>query len=432
MYDNVQKRLISGDFDCDLKKIYETDDDVLRQRARYADLLKDFGVIFGDADENENIRFFSAPGRTEIGGNHTDHNNGQVIVAAVNIDTIAAAAKNTENIIRIKSKKYPNMDKIDLSDLRINDKETGHSASLIRGICARFTALGYKVGGFNAVTTSNVLRASGLSSSAAFEVLVSSILNYLFNEGKISPVEIAKISQYAENVYYGKPCGLMDQMASSLGGFTKINFRDTSSPIVSPVDFDFASCGHALCIVDTKGDHSDLSDEYAAIKNEMAAVAKKIGAPNLGNADEAELHNNIASLKEQLGERAILRALHFFGECKRVDRQVAALEKGDFETFKKEVIESGNSSYMYNQNVYSSKNITSQPVSLALAISEMVLAGKGAWRVHGGGFAGTIQAFVPVAMLEEYKGEIEKIFGTGSCLILNIRKAGGTELGVRS
>lgn len=420
-----KKKIIDGQFDKALRELYVTDRAVEVQRGRYASLLDDFDKHY---EGGGGIRFFSAPGRTEVGGNHTDHNHGKVLAAAINLDIIAAVSQNNENIIRLKSKKYRNMDVVDLADLNCQKSETGTSAALIRGTCAKFRDLGYKVGGFDAVTVSDVLRGSGLSSSAAFEVLIGTILNYLYNEGKISPVEIAKVAQYAENEYYGKPCGLMDQMASSVGGFVTIDFKVEGEPEITPLDFDFKSCGHALCIVDTRASHADLSDDYGAIRNEMNQVAAFFGKDVLRFVDEDEFYGNIGSVKEKTGERAALRAIHFFADNKRVDREVEALRNNDFDDFKRNIIESGYSSYMYNQNIYTNSEPEKQPVSLALAVSERVLKGRGAWRVHGGGFAGTIQAFVPLDMLNTYRDAMGNLFGRGACHVLDIRVKGGTEV----
>lgn len=420
-----RQEIEAGRFDAALKKIYGSQGEVLLQRGRYMDLLQDFDRYY---DAKRDVRFFSAPGRTEVGGNHTDHNCGKVLAAAINLDVVGAAAKNSENIIRVKSKKYKNMDVVDLSVLDALPEEAEHSSALIRGTCAKFRALGYNIGGFDAVTVSDVLRGSGLSSSAAFEVLIGTILNYLYNDGTISAVEIAQIAQYSENEYYKKPCGLMDQMASSVGGFVTIDFKDNANPVITPVEFDFNACGHALCIVDTRADHADLSEDYAAIRYEMNAVAGEFGQKVLRFVDEAAFYQNLGVVKQKTGERAVLRAMHFFEDNKRVDREVDALRRGDFEAFKQNIIESGYSSYMYNQNVYTTKKPANQPVALALALSEQVLKGKGAWRVHGGGFAGTIQAFVPQELLDTYRSAMESLFGEGACHVLQIRAFGGTEV----
>lgn len=397
------------------------------QYERFLDVLSDFGEYF-DKNEEREVSLFSAPGRSEVCGNHTDHNHGRVLAAGISLDAIAVASPNDTGVVSIKSKGYP-MDVISCDELEVDEKNFGKSSELIRGILSRFKQLGYNIGGFDATTASKVLSGSGLSSSAAFEVLVCTILNHLYNDGKINPVEIAQISQYAENVYFGKPCGLLDQMACSVGGFVTIDFNDPSKPIIKKVDFDFASCGHSLCIVDTKGDHSDLTDEYAAVRAEMEAVAAFFGKKVLRELDKQTVIENAADIRAAVSDRAVLRAIHFFNDDERVVKEVEALENGDFEQFKKLTIESGRSSYMYNQNVYACSAPLSQPLSLALAVSEELLKGKGAWRVHGGGFAGTIQAFVPNEMLDEYKNTMNSIFGDDACYVLSIRPMGGAKLG---
>lgn len=420
----LKNEIKDGGFDSRFKRVYVTDEAVKEQRDRYISLAEDFASLFG---EDKNIRFFSAPGRTEVGGNHTDHNHGRVLAAGINLDAIAAAAKNDENIVRVKSRGY-NMDVVDITDLSIVDSEKGHSPALVRGMCAGFKKYGYEIGGFDAATMSSVLSGSGLSSSAAYEVLVGTMLNFLYNDGKVDAVTIAKIAQYAENVYFDKPCGLMDQTACSVGGFVTIDFNDPAEPLINEVKFDFASCGHSLCIVDTKGSHSDLTDDYAAIRSEMESVAEFFGKKVLREVDEAEFKKNISAIREKVGDRAVLRAIHFFADNERVLKEVDALKKGDFETFKSYILESGASSYMYNQNVFSPKKPSAQPVSLALALSESILKDKGAWRVHGGGFAGTIQAFVPNEILSDYKNAMESVFGEDSCYVLIIRPVGGVEI----
>ncbi len=416
----LKAKLGTSEYDAALTRIYKAED-VEAQKARYIRIAESFEEFYGSGRE---VCVFSAPGRTEVGGNHTDHNHGKVLAASVNLDAVAVAAVNDENIVRVKSEGYK-MDVADLSDLGVMPNERGRSASLVRGVCAGFKNRGYKIGGFDAATASNVLSGSGLSSSAAFEVLLGTMLNHLYNDGKVSAVEIAQIAQFAENEYFGKPCGLMDQMACSVGGFVQIDFKDPSVPVINKVDFDFASCNHALCIVDTGGNHADLTDEYAAVRGEMETAASKLGKSVLRDVDRAEFEKNIAVIRDSAGDRAVLRALHFFNENERVDKQAAALAKGDFEEFKSLIIESGFSSYMYNQNVYTCKAPSSQPVSLALAMCQDILKGKGAWRVHGGGFAGTIQAFVPAETLDEFKSKICAVFGEKSCYVLNIRPEGG-------
>ena len=418
----LRNEITSGAFDDRLARLYGAETE--KARARFLHITHLFEDKFGDRD---NIRFFSAPGRTEVCGNHTDHNHGQVLAAAINLDAVACAVKTEDHFIRVYSENYPG-DIIDINILEPQMKEVEKSASLVRGVAARFKELGYNIGGIDCVTVNNVLKGSGMSSSASFEVLVGTMLNYLYNDGKISPVEIAQIAQFAENKFFGKPCGLMDQMACSVGSFVQIDFCDPSNPVITPVEFDFASCGHSLCIVDTRADHADLTDDYAAIRREMEAVAGYFGKSCLREITEADVLSNVAGIKEKLGERPLLRAIHFFEDNKRVEKEAEALKKGDFDTFKAMTIASGYSSYMYNQNVFSSSSPLSQPVSLALAISEVILKGKGAWRVHGGGFAGTIQAFVPDELLNEYKESLEAVFGEGACYVLAIRPFGGTEV----
>lgn len=418
----VRNKITSGAFDERLARLYGADTE--KARARFLHITHLFEEKFGD---KEDIRFFSAPGRTEVCGNHTDHNHGQVLAAAINLDAVACAVKTDDHFIRVYSENYPG-DIVDINILEPQMKEVEKSASLVRGVAARFKELGYNIGGIDCVTVNNVLKGSGMSSSASFEVLVGTMLNYLYNDGKISPVEIAQIAQFAENKFFGKPCGLMDQMACSVGSFVQIDFCDPGNPVITPVEFDFASCGHSLCIVDTRADHADLTDDYAAIRREMEAVAGYFGKSCLREITEADVLSNVAGIKEKLGERPLLRAIHFFEDNKRVEKEAEALRNGDFDTFKAMTIASGYSSYMYNQNVFSSSNPLSQPVSLALAISELILKGKGAWRVHGGGFAGTIQAFVPNELLNEYKESLEAVFGEGACYVLAIRPFGGTEI----
>ena len=424
---NVQElktALLSGGYDERLRRVYVTDEAVLAQRARYAALAETFAELY---DASRDVRLFSAPGRTEVGGNHTDHNHGRVLAAGINLDAAAAAAKNDENVVRVKSAGY-DMDVVDLSDLSVRPEETGHSPALVRGMCQGFLNYGYRIGGFDAATVSQVLSGSGLSSSAAYEVLVGVMLNALYNDGAADAVTIAKIAQYAENEYFGKPCGLMDQTACAVGSFVTIDFADPKNPAIEEVQFDFAACKHALCIVDTKGSHSDLTDEYGFIRAEMESVAACFGKSVLREVPEADFYAALPGLRQKVGDRALLRAIHFYNDNARVEREVAALRAGDFEAFKRQVLESGASSFMYNQNVFSVKQPQSQPVALALALSQQILAGRGAWRVHGGGFAGTIQAFVPLDLLGEYRAAMERVFGEGTCYALSIRPVGGTEI----
>lgn len=413
-----------GTYDENLKAVYVTDKAVEEQKPRYVETLNDFGELFGYDRE---VNIMSAPGRTEVCGNHTDHNNGKVLAASINLDAIAVVSKNDDNIIRVKSKGHK-MNVVDLDDLIPNEANFGSSTTLVQGVAATIKNLGYTVAGFDACTTSDVMGGSGLSSSAAFEVLLGSILSYMFNDGKISPVEIAKVAQYSENVFFGKPCGLLDQMASSVGTFVTIDFKLTKDPVIKKIDFDFSKSGHSLCIVDTHGNHSDLTDDYAAVRAEMESVAQALGKNVLREVSYEEFFAALPELTGRVNDRAILRAIHFFNENKRVEKAVECLENNDFEGFKQVIIDSGRSSFMLNQNVYTPKNPTEQKLSLALAISKELLDGKGAWRVHGGGFAGTIQAFVPNDMLDEYKKTIEGVFGEGSCHVLIIRPVGGTQV----
>ena len=381
-----------------------------------------FAAAFGTQPQ----RYFSAPGRTEIGGNHTDHQRGRVLAAAVNLDTRAAVRENGTDTIRILSKGYP-MCQINVNELEIVESEVNSTPALVRGVAARFAQLGCRVRGFDAYCESTVLPGSGLSSSAAFEVLIGTIINHLFFEGGMSRSEVARIGQYAENVFFGKPCGLMDQTASAVGNLVTIDFFDKENPVIRPVSFDFAACGHALCIIDTRASHSDLTDEYAAIPNELKAVCAHFGKDVLTEIDEQEFYAAIAVLRRKCGDRAVIRAMHFYQENARVPRQVAALENGDFDTFLKLVKESGHSSYMYLQNVIPAGYKEHQDVALSLALCEHYLAGRGAYRVHGGGFAGTVQAFVPYDMLDTFVAGIDGVLGAGACHILSIRPHGGVE-----
>ena len=382
-----------------------------------------FSAAFGGAPE----RYFSAPGRTEIGGNHTDHQRGRVLAAAVNLHTCAAVRLNGTSTIRILSKGYP-VSVVDVTQLTPVESEINSTPALIRGVAARFTQLGCKVEGFDAYCESSVLPGSGLSSSAAYEVLIGTIINHLFIEGKVSQPEIAMIGQYAENVFFGKPCGLMDQMASAVGNLVTIDFFDKENPVVEPVDFDFASCGHALCIIDSGADHADLTDEYAAIPGEIKAVAAYFGKEVLSQIDEKDFYAAIPALRKECGDRAVMRSIHFYQENARVPQQVAALKAGDFDKFLSLVKQSGYSSYMYLQNVIPAGYKAHQDVAVALGLCEHYLEGKGAYRVHGGGFAGTVQAFVPFEILDRFQTGIDAVLGQGACHVLSIRPQGGVEM----
>ena len=384
-----------------------------------------FAAAFGGAPE----RYFSAPGRTEIGGNHTDHQRGRVLAGAVNLDTQAAVRCNGTNTIRILSKGYP-MSVVELDQLTPVAAEINTTPALIRGVAARFVEMGCKVEGFDAYVESTVLAGSGLSSSAAFEVLVGTILNQMFFSGKVSQPEIAMIGQYAENVFFGKPCGLMDQTASAVGGMVTIDFADPNAPDIQPVEFDFAACGHALCIIDSGADHADLTDEYAAVTREYKALCEYFGKEVLTQVSETEFYANISALRQKCGDRAVMRGIHQYEENKRVVLQVEALKNGDFNQFLALIKESGNSSYMYLQNVIPAGYVAHQDMAVALGLCAHYLQGRGAYRVHGGGFAGTVQAFVPMDLLESFRAGIDGALGEGACHVLSIRPQGGVEMEV--
>ena len=372
-------------------------------------------------------QYYSAPGRTEIGGNHTDHQRGRVLAAAVNLDTRAAVRVNGTDVIRILSQGYP-MCEVDLKELTPVAGEINTTPALVRGIAAKFVEMGCPVVGFDAYCESTVLPGSGLSSSAAFEVLMGTIMNGLFNGNQATPLKVAQIGQYAENVFFGKPCGLMDQTASAVCNLVTIDFFDKDHPVIKPVAFDFSVCGHALCIIDSGADHADLTDEYAAVPGEIKAIAAHFGKEVLTQIEEADFFAAIPQLRETCGDRAVLRAVHFYQENARVPKQVAALEAGDFDTFLRLIKESGYSSYMYLQNVIPAGYKEHQDVALALAMCEHYLQGKGAYRVHGGGFAGTVQAFVPFEILEDFRAGIDGVLGEGACHVLSIRPQGGVEM----
>ncbi|MCQ2401557.1 MAG: galactokinase [Lachnospiraceae bacterium] len=367
---------------------------------------------------------FSAPGRTELGGNHTDHQHGCVVAAAVNLETLAWVAENDLGVIRVQSEGYP-LSEVDISDLSVRKEEKNTTSSLIRGVAACISEMGASVSGFDAYCISGVLPGSGLSSSAAFEVLMGVIMNHLFFDSKCTPTKIAQIGQYAENVYFGKPSGLMDQMACSLGNIIGIDFNNPENPIVERVDFDFSSCGHALCIIDSGADHAELTREYAAIPLEMKKVAACLGKEYLRDVDQEEFYGNIKNVREACGDRAVLRAIHFFNENERAQKQLDALKRNIFDLFLSLVKESGRSSRELLQNIAPAGYTDHQEVAVALSLAEHLLSGRGAVRVHGGGFAGTIQAFVPDDMLDSFKNGIEKVLGIGSCHVLSIRPEGG-------
>ena len=394
------------------------------EAARYAAVLDGLEKTFGSHAE---AGLYSAPGRTEIGGNHTDHQHGRVLAGSVNIDMIAAAAPNDKNQLRVQSEGY-DLCIIDLNDLEARKEEENTTASLLRGECAAFTQRGAKLAGLDVYISSNVPKGSGVSSSAAFEVLIGVILNDCFMAEKVSPIAIAQIGQWAENVYFGKPCGLMDQMASSVGNIITIDFASPAKPVVEPVAVDFSKAGLALCILDSGADHADLTDEYAAIPAECRAVAAVCGGEVLRDVPFETFLAKLPECRRQCGDRAVLRAFHVYADNDRVAKQVAALHDGDFGTFLCLVNESGCSSWEYLQNVIPAGYKEHQEVGVTIAAAKHLLGDKGAVRVHGGGFAGTVQAFVPVEMLDEFKAGMEAILGEGRCHVLSIRPEGGAVL----
>ncbi len=416
----IKNDIMNGKFDEIFSVLYG---DVEFAKKRYSDAVDSFEKLYGERE----VRLFSAPGRTEVGGNHTDHQHGCVLAGSVNLDVIAVVAPTTDGTIKVKSEGYDE-DAFNISDLEVNTAEYGRAISLIRGMCGEFKKDGYEIGGFVAYTTSNVLKGSGLSSSAAFEVLIGNILSGLYNQGKVDPVEIAKLAQRAENIYFGKPCGLMDQMASSVGGFVGIDFNDPSKPIIEKVSFDIGAHGHKLVIVNTGGNHADLTQDYADITIECKKVSEFFGKNFLRDVDVDKFYASIAELREKVGDRAVLRAIHFFNDNQRAVNEKLALKEGRFEDFLEISKDSGRSSFQYLQNVYSPSNTSEQGLSLALALAGKALEDKGAYRVHGGGFAGTIQAFVPDELLENYLSTMKSVFGKDSCYVLNIRPIGGTEI----
>ena len=421
----MKEHITSGALDEKLAYVYG-DEAVAFQKERYAKAIDEFSKIYG---EDREIGLYSVAGRSELSGNHTDHNHGCVVAASIDLDIIAVASARDDSVIRIKSEGFPE-DVVDFSVYNTPVKEKyGTSGSIIAGMCAGFSKDSYNIGGFDAYTTSNVLKGSGLSSSAAFEDMVGNILNYMYNGGEVSNVEIAKLAQYAENEFFGKPCGLMDQVACAVGGIVAIDFADPKSPEIEKVDFDISAKGYNLCIVNTGGNHADLTDDYASVPKEMKAVAAHFGKSVLREVDENAFVKEIPALRESVGDRAILRALHFFNENKRVAKQKAALMGGDLEAFFSEVLASGRSSFCYLQNVYTVKNLEEQGLSLALCLADGYLAGKkAAWRVHGGGFAGTIQAFVPTSDVADFCNIMESVFGEGKCIVLRIRPVGATRI----
>ncbi|MBR2343611.1 MAG: galactokinase [Clostridia bacterium] len=409
-----------------LEKYSELYADTAAQRDRFIRAISEFEKKYG-ADRD--IYIFSVPGRSEISGNHTDHNHGEVLAGAINRDIIAIASPNEDGIVRFQSEGYPES-VISLADTDEPGAYPNYSsAALIAGVAHGLVINDYSIGGYDAYATTEVLKGSGISSSAAFEVMIGNIFNYLYNDGKIDNKEIAKISQYAENVFFGKPCGLMDQMACAVGGFVYIDFCEPKSPVVTPIAFSLAERGYSLCIVNTGGNHANLNEDYASVPAEMHAVASALGKSVLRETDMDTLVKSIPSLRESVGDRAILRAIHFLNENKRVAAARDALVSGDIDGLFGVILESGRSSFEYLQNVYTNQNVREQGLSLALALTEVFLSGKrAAYRVHGGGFAGTVQVFLPTSELDGYVRAMDAVFGEGAAMPLSIRPLGACRL----
>lgn len=417
------EKLQNSELDDRLLDIYVDKKLMDYQRNRYVAAIKKFEDLYGAGE----VVIFSAPGRSEVGGNHTDHQHGKVLATSINLDSLGVVRATDDNTIRLVSDNYDEI-VITLDDILLKDEEKETTTALIKGVVSGFLNRKLEVGGFSAYVTSDVLIGAGLSSSAAFETLIGTILSGLYNNMSVSAIDIAIIGQYAENIYFGKPCGLMDQMACSVGNLVYIDFENTSKPVVEKVEFDMEEYGYSLCITDTKGSHADLTDEYAAVPKEMKLVAKHFGKEVLRGITAQDIIKEIRVLRSELGDRSVLRALHFVSENERVSYEVDALKKGDLAKFLEYVKASGDSSYKYLQNVYSNSDVRSQNVSVALATSDVILQDNGVSRVHGGGFAGTIQAFVKNEYVEEYKKNMDLVFGEGACSDLRIRKYGGIQV----
>lgn len=421
--EQLKQKIASGELDETLLDIYVDERKLEYQKTRYLKAIKKFENLYGIGE----AEIFSAPGRTEIGGNHTDHQRGEVLAASINLDIIGVVRKTDKSEVRIVSDDLDEV-VVPLDKLIVNMEEKETTKALIKGVLTGFVERGHNIGGFCAYVTSDVLIGAGLSSSAAFETLIGTILSGLYNYMSISSVEIAQIGQYAENIYFGKPCGLMDQMACSVGSFVHIDFRDPKYPEINKLDFNMSDHGYSLCITDTKGSHADLTEEYAAIPQEMKSVANFFGKKFLREVELEDVLKSINELRLNLGDRSLLRALHYFYENERVKKQVCALKQGNIEAFLQEVKNSGNSSFKYLQNVYSNMNVMNQNISVALMISDITLKTEGVSRVHGGGFAGTIQAFVKNDFVQTYKNQMDKVFGQDACKDLKIRKYGGIKI----
>lgn len=421
------RRIISeienGNYDNLFLDIYVDEDKISYQKQRYVNAIESYIEEFGEDD----VEIYSAPGRSEVGGNHTDHQHGEILAASINLDAIGIVKKTDDMKVSILSKGYT-LTTISLENLDMQEEEKETTIALIKGVVAGLANRGYKIGGFKAYITSDVLIGAGLSSSAAYETLIGNIVSGLYNNMSVSAEEIAIIGQFAENVYFGKPCGLMDQMACSVGNMVHVDFADINNPKVEKVTFDLNKYGYSLCITDTKGSHADLTADYAAVPEEMKKVAAFFGKEVLLGLTVDDILENIVKVREQVGDRGVLRALHFIRENERVQKEVSYLSDEDIEGFLKTVAASGNSSYKYLQNVYSNADVQHQNVSLALAISEDFLGDNGVSRVHGGGFAGTIQAFVKNDIVIEYQKIMDMVFGQGACSVLKIRKYGGMKV----
>ena len=421
--DKMIREMQTEEVKAQLRYLYGGGEDILKaQQERYAGLIRRHTELFR---EKENVQLISAPGRTEIGGNHTDHNHGRVLAAAVNLDALCAAGPRDDMRVRFYSEGYAPVE-IDLSDLSVRTEEKGTTAALIRGVAAGMKEAGYRIGGFNAAVTSTVAGGSGLSSSAALEVMLTGVLDSLYNRFDMPYVLRAQISKRAENEWFGKPSGLLDQMASAAGGLVTVDFRDTDHPEVDAISYDFARKGYALVVVATGGSHANLTDQYAAIPAEMKDVAKCFGKEVLRGLSAEQLTENADKLRGKVSDRAILRAYHFIREDERVPRQVAALREDRIGDFMQLIIDSGRSSYMYLQNVFADNR--DQSLSLALCMAEEQLRGDGAWRIHGGGFAGTTLNFVPLGKVSDFVKVMENAFGKDACKVLNIRPVGAARI----
>lgn len=413
----------SGVLDDKFMELYVDSAGLAYQKKRYIKAIEEFENNFMSRE----ISIFSAPGRSEIVGNHTDHQRGKVLATSVNLDAIAIVSKIEDDVVQVVSEGFDYIT-ISLSDLSYREDEKETSNALVKGVMASLKNMNYNIGGFQAYITSNVLTGAGLSSSAAFETIIGTIVSNLYNNGGIDNIAIAVAGKNAENIYFGKPCGLMDQMACAVGGMVAIDFADATLPEVKQINIDLNKYGYSMCITDTKGSHADLTDEYATIPKEMKEVAECLGKEVLAEVESEVFYCNISNIRNKLGDRAVLRAIHFIEENKRVARAVEALKAENIESFLAQIKASGASSFQYLQNVYSITDIMHQNISVALAVSDSILEEDGVSRVHGGGFAGTIQAFVKNDLVEDYRNKMDKIFGSGACTIIKIRNVGGVQI----